>query len=59
MILLTAIIAIILFVWFDHYIRTKQADRREQQHERRQELLEKTLDVIRSKETGQDTNPEK
>ncbi len=58
MIFLLAILAIILFVWFDHYIRNKQADRREQQHERRQELLDKTLEVLRKKETDQDEQPE-
>lgn len=54
MILIGSILAVIIFVWFNHYIRTKQADRREQQHERRQEILEKTLDILRKKETDQE-----
>lgn len=54
MILLGAILAIIIFVWFDHHIRTRQAERREQQHERRQEMMEKTLDILRKKETDQE-----
>lgn len=53
---LTAVIAILIFIYFNRYLQKRRDDRREEMYQKRQEFLEKTLEANRNKEDNNDAN---
>ena len=57
MVWITLIVAMLIFIYLTRAIENKRAERREHMRERRQELLDRTIEAIQQNDNSQEEKP--